>query len=1096
MTTKRHSDAIAWIAALLALFAMPRLAFAQLDAGVVVDATAAPIDGNPAMPSSATTIDPSANPNAATGTASDTVIDVGSAATAPRWTQWQVDGTLLEDAATLRTFLDPELESHRSLTAAATAEIGAACQKIGYHLVSITTATLSDGGVMATLNLDPIRIIQSVDVSISQSFCDILLDTEVQRRLRLGRGANLPWDPKERSKALIEEQRHIEDFLFDSGFFDAHAAINVIDEGLAAARMQINIQLGSHYVIGHVNINKVGTLSLSDVEIRAKFRVRGLLSWVPCIGQDRFTRTSYQASIRAAVELLQKRGYPGVRVSSDFDPALSVDRLSKTVNFTLRIDPRRQLDVVFEGNDPDQFAGDDLRKQLTFSQAASSDDFEANASATAIAAYYQSRGRFDTQVSWTRERFPDFDRITFQIDETKTREVRSVVFHGNRALGVDALHGVVATKVARALTLIDDNPQASGVDLANDTDRIRRLYKTYGYLDAVVDVHAGPDPAVVESAALTGVLVASERHLRDLHVRYDIDEGPQTVVSDITIKLFMPEGNAASTGGIASTGSSFAGINEERCRTAANKLAKSAKLIFRDIKPTATGCIATPIGAPLDENVLRNGGEAMRAWLWSIGRPRATVDVAIDRSGQRLHNAHVEYTLNAGRALRIGKVIVRGNFRTRPSVILSELGFFNGRPMTSDLLARGPRAVRAMGLFDSVTVDTVGSESSDSDISNVVLRVKERTPGLGTVDFEAGYSSVNGEFGTLTLTLPNLAGLGISTVASGTIGTLFNGVDLTVRIPRWLTGRVFPLAFDTEITLLDRTQITPRFGPLETKGGSLVATRTWQRPRSEDNTGRTLSASLRYDFRQRNRDEAALRPDGADDDLAQVPVQTVTGSVGIDLRWDQRTDRDGNINPLAPERGFQIDLQASFASPYLFGQDVFAKVSAVSQFFWPLSDKVLLRTDFRLDEGFPMGGAVLLPEVERFFAGGDSTVRGYEEDRLGTEIIQTGVGPIAGVSQVRVVPAGATIRALTSVDLQVKLLKKAPIASAIFMDAGMLRNTWTGMGLDDIRPALGIAIARILTPFGTGALEYAFPLFPHIGDDVRGRFHIGFALRF
>ena len=39
---------------------------------------------------------------------------------------------------------------------------------------------------------------------------------------------------------------------------------------------------------------------------------------------------------------------------------------------------------------------------------------------------------------------------------------------------------------------------------------------------------------------------------------------------------------------------------------------------------------------------------------------------------------------------------------------------------------------------------------------------------------------------------------------------------------------------------------------------------------------------------------------------------------------------------------------------------------------------------------------MLLPEVERFFAGGDTTVRGYKDDRLATEIVQVGVPPLGG----------------------------------------------------------------------------------------------------
>ena len=135
---------------------------------------------------------------------------------------------------------------------------------------------------------------------------------------------------------------------------------------------------------------------------------------------------------------------------------------------------------------------------------------------------------------------------------------------------------------------------------------------------------------------------------------------------------------------------------------------------------------------------------------------------------------------------------------------------------------------------------------------------------------------------------------------------------------------------------------------------------------------------------------------------------------------------------------------------------------------------------------------MLLPEVERFFAGGDSTVRGYSDDRMATELIQVGVPPIGNLSQIRVIPAGGNIRMLGSLDAQVRIWKI--LAGALFTDAGMISNDWSTVGTDDIRPSAGMGL-RVLTPFGIGAFEYAIPLRPKLGDDPRGRIHFYFAAR-
>ena len=59
----------------------------------------------------------------------------------------------------------------------------------------------------------------------------------------------------------------------------------------------------------------------------------------------------------------------------------------------------------------------------------------------------------------------------------------------------------------------------------------------------------------------------------------------------------------------------------------------------------------------------------------------------------------------------------------------------------------------------------------------------------------------------------------------------------------------------------------------------------------------------------------------------------------------------------------------------------------------------------------------------------------------------------------------------------------------------MITNEWSTVTEDDIRPSVGMALLRVITPFGLGAIEYAVPLRPQLGDDPRGRFHISFAAR-
>jgi outer membrane protein assembly factor BamA len=368
------------------------------------------------------------------------------------------------------------------------------------------------------------------------------------------------------------------------------------------------------------------------------------------------------------------------------------------------------------------------------------------------------------------------------------------------------------------------------------------------------------------------------------------------------------------------------------------------------------------------------------------------------------------------------------------------------------------------------------------------VRVEERYDHKAEIGVEGGYSSVNGPFGTLRPILPNMLGRGLRLELEGTYGTKLKEASARFIVPQYLTK----IEFRVELTGLYRVQDTERFGVLTTQGAGAALSRTWNRPRTESRSAAALTVGPFYEFRLRSRNVDAIRPIGADMDNSQVAISTRTGSVGGRIQFENRVDRSGQLSPLAPEGGMYAEANLSYASPRLLGQDRFWKISVSASKFQALGKYIVLRADARYDHGIPLGGAVLLPEVERFFAGGDNTVRGYADDRMETEIIQVGVPPLDNVSQFRVIPSNRNIRALGSLDMQARIFKI--VAGALFVDAGLLTNQWRTVTLEDIRPSTGMGL-RFLTPFGSLAIEYAIPLRPRLGDDPRGRIHFYFAAR-
>ena len=1104
--------AAALAAALVAAVGCPTL-FAQPGSAPPPAADAGVVDGAPTSDTGDAGVpenEPTGVPAPPTAPAAPTEAAPTTAPIAPvkppvQWTEWDLEGTLLDDQATLRAVLGPRIEAQRVLTDDARAELRTLLAgKLGYHLLSIETSERAGGGTRAVLHLQPLPMVRRVDINVSQmlEFWAAIwqalrvgaLDDDIRRRMSFRPGAYLAWEVAARNQARDREAAEIASFLHDEGFFDARVAIKLRPDGVYGMIVDVDVELGEAYVLGRLEIDNERDLAIDGATLREVFRHRSVCVLGGCILSNRFTRDQFQADIQTVAEMFRRRGYPAVKVTSNFDPKVSFNRRDSTVRVTLHIDQRRRVDVAFEGNDKGEFPDDGLRDRLTFREAATADEFEIEASARAIQTYYQSRGYFDAVVTWTREPFHDFDVIVYAIDEGAPRRVFAPTFcaapcDGSRptAIGESELRDTVTLRETPPgwATSWRSDVRPTADMLAEDAERLRELYRHRGYGRAQVRVEAAPDPAALDSPAVAGALVASGKRGGELHVRFVIDEGPRTLVDRIHVR--------------------FEGSHRATCAEALGQI--GAALGVDDLPARAAPadpCTAVGVDVPALSDDLDGAGKKLGDWYWTLGRAGAEISAAYKPSPSEPTNTDAEYVVTEHDEVRIGKVLVRGNFRTRSWIIREELDFEEGQLFTDEAAQRGPARVRATNLFNAVSIELVDPDDLPGGPVNVVVRVEERKDVDWGFQGELGYSTLKGFFTSARATRPNWRHLGIELGLGGTYGVTvgsrarlwlpnYGTVDGSIRLPHWLVRR----AFDTEIAAFARTQDTERFGVLTTLGGSVAATHAWQRPRSERASARSIALTVRYDYRYRHRDDEAVRAAGASLEDRSVPVKTISGAVGVEAVWDQRLDRRGNLSPLVPERGFELQAGVSFASPLLLGEDTFIKAFAAGQTYWTVTDRLKLRIDGRLDHGFPLRGAVLLPEVERFFAGGDTTVRGYEEDRLATEIIEERVPPLGGITQIRVLPAGGNIRAVGSIDAQIPLarISSVPLASAVFIDAGIVRNTWQAFTLNDIRPSVGISLVRVLTAVGAFAIDYAVPLAPHLGDDPRGRIHISVALR-
>lgn len=221
-----------------------------------------------------------------------------------------------------------------------------------------------------------------------------------------------------------------------------------------------------------------------------------------------------------------------------------------------------------------------------------------------------------------------------------------------------------------------------------------------------------------------------------------------------------------------------------------------------------------------------------------------------------------------------------------------------------------------------------------------------------------------------------------------------------------------------------------------------------------------------------------------------------TNSLGVTASYDTRD------NPISPTRGFVTGGTFDVASSDLGGDINFLRGTYRATYFLPIGKtKMSLLAGFRMGLVAPFNGSdgsfyadtdhnprtpevpqgSLFPIDERFFNGGDTSVRSFGERELGPYDHHSGL-PIGGQAY-----NIANVEYLFPVGVQ-------DLRGAVFVDAGNLRPKWTQLGFDDERYAIGAGV-RYNLPVGPLRVDYGVNPNPH-RNEAFGAFSFSFGYAF
>jgi outer membrane protein insertion porin family len=399
---------------------------------------------------------------------------------------------------------------------------------------------------------------------------------------------------------------------------------------------------------------------------------------------------------------------------------------------------------------------------------------------------------------------------------------------------------------------------------------------------------------------------------------------------------------------------------------------------------------------------------------------------------------HLTFEIEKKKRVFYEKIQVVGNTKTRDKVVRRELVVAEGELYNAANMNKSRDRLKRTGFFKEVDFTT--SRGSTEEKINVDIKVEEAP--TGAVSFGAGYSTIESVVGSASISDRNLFGLGYAGSLRVSLGFKTQNFRLSFTDPYFLG---YPYAAGIDL-YHERVEIFETYS-YKITGGDL-------------RFGKELTDSLRIDamYKLENIDVYNVADDASiyiKDQKGKKTTSAISLTPSIDTR-------DDNFNP---RRGGQHSLFIQNAGSILGGDNYFVKVLGRTSWFFPLPLNSTL--NLRAQAGMILGyGGRPLPIYEKFFAGGISTVRGFEYGK-------------AGPVDVNDEPIGAKKMVVFNTELIFPISREIGLRGALFFDIGKGFDKWSE--ITPLRLGAGPGI-RWYSPFGPIHIDFGFNLNPKKGE--------------
>ncbi len=444
--------------------------------------------------------------------------------------------------------------------------------------------------------------------------------------------------------------------------------------------------------------------------------------------------------------------------------------------------------------------------------------------------------------------------------------------------------------------------------------------------------------------------------------------------------------------------------------------------------------------------------DAIRKKYGELGYAFANVN-AVPNVSEQAKMVDLTFFVDPAERVYVRHINISGNARTRDEVIRQEMQQIEGGWLSTEKVKQSRQRLNRLGFFKEVNIETPRAPGVNDQV-DVNVNVEERQ--TGSLRAGIGFGTGSGLLLNLGVQQDNFLGTGDRvgfTINNNRINTIYQ-LDYLDRFYT-LNGinRRIGLAYrDTDA----RRANLARYG-IKSATGSYG----YQIPFSNEDS---VDAGLEYE-------DLALN---LSDDPTQIQQEFIDSNgkrnraLNVALGWLH----DSRNRAIFPDSGWRHHITGQVAIP---GSELeYYRLNSDQQYFKGLTKALTLVLSNTVSYGDGYGDTDTLPFFKNFFAGGISTVRGFNINALGPRD-ENGD------------PTGGNFRLLGSAGLRFPTPFVDPKSAQLtaFVDFGQVYDTFRGsIDLGELRYSAGLA-ATWFSPLGPLTISVARPLNADSDEDTQ-----------